>query len=287
MTVAETPSNDRQRRRQRIPAEQIKQRMFRSAQQMVYDQGVRIGLEELSFERVIEEAGVSRSSAYRLWPYKDDFVEELLCYLAGPTMLGSSGFDKDTIELVRSIVADGQANLRDPREQRRVLLRAVREGVTQSFRAITESREWYIYVALSASVKSAGNDESRLRIAAALLESQMNLIDKFADLYQQMLTVTGMRFRNQAYTVRHLAVAGAAIVEGLALRQILTMAVYGARRPPSMADRDWSLASLINDDLPGPSADGGLSGGWSLPALAFMGLVDAFGEAIPVTDPSG
>jgi hypothetical protein len=261
--------------------------MFRSAQEMVYGQGVQISLEELSFEKVIENAEVSRSSAYRLWPYKGDFVDDLLCYLAGPTMLGRSALDRDTIDLVRSIVVSGSASPQDPQEQRRVLLQAVREGVAQSFKAITESREWYIYVALNAAVKSAGNDESRLRIAAALLESQMNLIDKFADLYRQMLTATGTRLRDEAYTVRHMAVAGAAIVEGLALRQILTMAVYGAKRPPSMPDHDWSLANLINDELPGPSADGGMCDGWSLPALAFMGIVDAFGEAIPGNDCQG
>lgn len=284
MTVANSQPSGRQRRRLRIPAEEIRQRMFRSAQQMVYDQGVQIGLEELSFEKVIEGAGVSRSSAYRLWPYKGDFVEDLLCYLAGPTMLGNSAFDQDTIELVRSIVANSKADLNDPLEQRRVLLQAVREGVAQSFKAVTESREWYIYVALNASVKSAGSNESRVRIAAALLESQMNLIDKFAELYRQMLTATGTRMRNEAYTVRHIAVAGAAIVEGLALRQILAMAVDGANQPPSMPDHNWSLASLINDYLPGPSADGGTSDDWSLPALAFMGIIDAFGEAIPVND---
>jgi AcrR family transcriptional regulator len=287
MADADMRPNGRQRRRQRIPAEQIKQRMFGSAQQMVYDQGLQISLEELSFEKVIEAAGVTRSSAYRLWPYKGDFVEDLLCYLAGPTMLGRSAFDKHTIELVRDIVVNSAANPHDPKEQRRVLLQAVREGVEQSFKAITESREWYIYVALNASVKSAGDDEGRLRIAAALLESQMNLIDKFADLYRQMLTATGTRLRDEAYTVRHMAVAGAAIVEGLALRQILTMAIYGAKRPPLIPDHDWSLASLINDELPGPSADGGMCDGWTLPALAFMGIVDAFGEAIPGNDCKG
>ena len=285
MTDAGNRPFGRQRRRQRIPAELIKQRMFKSAQQMVYDQGVQINLEELSFEKVIEAAEVSRSSAYRLWPYKGDFVEDLLCYLAGPTMLGSSAFDRDTIELVRSIVVNSNARLHDPQERRRVLLQAVKEGVAQSFKAMTESREWYIYVALNASMKSAGNDESRLRIAAALLESQMNLVDKFAELYRQMLVATGTRLRDETYTVRHLAVAGAAIVEGLALRQILTMAVYGAKRPPSISDHDWSLVSLVNDDLPGPSADGGMSDGWSLPAVAFMGIVDAFSEAIPANDP--
>jgi AcrR family transcriptional regulator len=287
MAQADMRPSGRQRRRQRIPVEQIKQRMFGSAQQMVYDQGLQISLEELSFEKVIEAAGVSRSSAYRLWPYKDDFVDDLLCYLAGPTMLGSAALDKDTIELVRSIVVNSGVSQHDPQEQHEVLLRAVKEGVAQSFRAMTESREWYIYVALNASVRSAGDDESRLRIAAALLESQMNLVDKFAELYRQMLLATGRRLRDEAYTIRHVAVAGAAIVEGLALRQILTNAVYGAKRPPSMPDHDWSLASLVNDELPGPSAEGGMSEGWSLPAVAFMGIVDAFSEALPVSERSG
>src|SRR5689334_2495490 len=90
----------RRRRRQRIPAEEIRQRMFDAARRMVYESGVQISLEELSFEEVIQAAGVSRSSAYRIWPYKGDFVQELLCHLAGPQWLGTAAFDQETIDLV-------------------------------------------------------------------------------------------------------------------------------------------------------------------------------------------
>jgi hypothetical protein len=140
-------------------------------------------------------------------------------------------------------------------------------------------------VALNAAARSAGEDESRLQIAAALLDGQKKLIDRFAGLYAQMLEVLDLRFRSEAYTVRHMAVAGAAIVEGLALRQLLLMALDNAERPPAVEDTGWELSSLITSDLPGPTPEGDISdGGWSLAALAYLGVVDALVEPIPSED---
>ena len=252
--------------------------MFEAARQLVYALGVQVSLEELSFEQVIELAGVSRSSAYRLWPYKGDFVQDLLCDLAGPNWLGTAAFDQETIDLAANIVMSNGDKLDSPEGRRQVLLDAVREGVAQNFKAIVESREWHIYVALNASIRTAGDDESRLRIAAALQHSEMTFVDRMADFYSGMLKVLGLRFRNDSYTVQHMAVAGAAVVEGLALRRLITTAVDGAKRPPYVPDHGWSLGDLLTANLPGPGESDAQH--WSLAALAFLGIVDALTEPV-------
>lgn len=253
--------------------------MFDAARQLVYAQGVQVSLEELSLEQVIELAGVSRSSVYRLWPYKGDFVQDLLCDLAGPSWLGTAAFDQDTVDLAANIVMGNADKLSSPEGRRQVLLDAVREAVAQNFKAIVESQEWHIYVALNASIRTAGDDESRLRIAAALQHSEMTFVDRMADFYAGMLEVLGLRFRNDSYTTRHMAVAGAAVVEGLALRRLVTMTVDGAKRPPYVPDHGWSLGDLLAANLAGPG--GSDAQPWSLAALAFLGIVDA------LTEPAG
>ncbi len=131
-----------------------------------------------------------------------------------------------------------------------------------------------------------GREIGGLRLAAALLDGQKRLINQFAALYDQMLAVLRMRFRSDAYTTRHMAVIGAALVEGLALRKFLHLAIDQAEQKPAIEATDWALGNLIGGSLPGPSPGGAITDdGWSLAALAFLGIVDALAEPIPSEDP--
>jgi hypothetical protein len=142
----------------------------------------------------------------------------------------------------------------------------------QNFQAISASNEWHIYVALNAAVGSAGNDEGRLRIAAALKHSEMTFNDRMSDFYADMLQALGLELR-EGYTVRHVAMAGAAVVEGLALRCLLNNAVEQAQRPPLVPDHGWAFASVLGEPVPAPEgADPDQA--WSLPAVAFLGVLD-------------
>jgi AcrR family transcriptional regulator len=90
--VAEfTPSNEGKAHREtamttrpeRVPAEEIRQRMLGAGRELALEAGAALTIEHLRLEEVIQRARVPRSSAYRLWPYKEDYIEDLLCYLAG------------------------------------------------------------------------------------------------------------------------------------------------------------------------------------------------------------
>ncbi len=133
--------------------------------------------------------------------------------------------------------------------------------------------EWHIYVALNAAVGSAGNDEGRLRIAAALKHSEMTFNDRMSEFYGSMLPALGLELR-EGYTVRHVAMAGAAVVEGLALRSLLENAVEQAQRPPLVPDHGWAFASVLGEPVPAPE---GVESNqtWSLAAVAFLGILDS------------
>jgi AcrR family transcriptional regulator len=49
---------------------------------MVNRTGLTVSLDHISLEQVIRDAGVSRSAAYRRWPYKDLFFSDLVKQLA-------------------------------------------------------------------------------------------------------------------------------------------------------------------------------------------------------------
>ena len=85
------------RRRERLSAETVRQRMIRAGADIVREHGVLISLEEIAMDDVVRRAEVPRSSAYRIWPYKGDFVTDLLMEFAGPNWMGTAAFDEQTL----------------------------------------------------------------------------------------------------------------------------------------------------------------------------------------------
>ena len=134
--------------------------MLTTARDLVLAFGVTVSLEDLSLEDVIRHAGVPRSSVYRIWPYKGDFVDDLLCHMAGPDWFGAAAFDQDTIDLALKVAADHEQMLGTPGGRRAVVLEAARQAVLRYFRAIVTSREWQIYIALVATAGSARDDQA-------------------------------------------------------------------------------------------------------------------------------
>lgn len=283
MTQSDLPVPVTQRRRRpRLAEKDLREAMYRAAQRMVYEMGVTISLEDLGFEDVIRAADVPRSSAYRLWPYKGDFVTDLLTYLAGPNWLGTAAFDNETVELSYRTVADNLDRLDTPQGRRSVLQEAVRLAAAQNFRAIVESNEFHIYVALVATARSARSDFARRNVTAALATSEIEFIRRMTGFYEDMMKVLGLRLRDPALGPQHLATAGAAVVEGLALRKILlecALALPSESLTSEQKEHVSKLASYINVQIPGPGLHG--TAEWSLPALAFLGILDALVEPDP------
>ena len=261
--------------------------MYEAARQLVYEMGVTVSLEDLGFEDVIRRAGVPRSSAYRLWAYKGDFVADLLAYLAGPKWLGTAAFDQETVDLSHRTVAENVHLLADAAGRRAVLQETIRCAVAQNFKAIVESREWHIYVALVATVRTTrGDDAAHAQITFALAASEVEFVRRMESFYKDMFDVFKLRFKRPNIGFGHIATAGAALVEGMALRKVLLDSVLAlpiAQMTPQQRDDVRHLQSYIDASSLGPSLTDGQAE-WSLTALAFLGLLDAIVEPDPDAD---
>jgi hypothetical protein len=273
----------RKRRRPRLAAGEVRARMFKAAKAMIRERGVAISLEEIVMDDVVRDAGVARSSAYRLWPYKGDFVNDLLLNFAGPDWMGTAGFDLDTMLIATSVALEHWDSLDTEDDRRAVIGEAVRQAVGHNTKGLAESVDWEVYAALMATGRGNSNDETRQQLAAELERAEMAFISDMTTFYSVMCSALGLRLRSDvSVTYEHLALAGAAAIEGLALRKKLVDAnANNARR----MDSDGSLAALVNEPVVGPAVKGGTTD-WTLAAWAFLGVLYAITELDPDWEPT-
>lgn len=268
-------------RAERVPATEVRKRMLDAGRELALEAGAALTIEHLRLEEVIQRAGVPRSSVYRLWPYKENFTDDLLCYLAGPGswFTGSGAFNPRTFAIVETTVRQNRHLLGTPEGRWSVVREATRLGAFRNYQAFSESQAWRLHMALLATLGSTRTGEARRRIAAALEEGQARSRDSLVGMYTHMKEALGLRERDPALTVEHMVLAGGILVQSFALRNIQAQAAAG------IADAD-TVSSLLNTDIPGPGIDGEPAP-WSLAALSYLSLLEAFLEPDPDWAPPG
>src|ERR1700758_888695 len=95
-------------RPERVPAEEVRQRMLDAGRELALEAGAALTIEHLRLEEVIQRARVPRSSVYRMWPYREGDIDDLLCYLAGAGSFFSdrSLIDPETFSIAAQVVTD-------------------------------------------------------------------------------------------------------------------------------------------------------------------------------------
>jgi AcrR family transcriptional regulator len=262
-------------RPERVPAEEVRQRMLDAGRELALEAGAALTIEHLRLEEVIQRARVPRSSVYRMWPYKDDYIDDLLTYLAGPgSWFRTSGiFDPMTFEIVRQVIEDNVPLLATMEGRRAVLAEATRLGATRNYQAFSESPTWRLHMALVATLGSTRSGQAREKIAAALEESQLRSRKSLVEMFLGLKTALGLREREPGRTIEHLVLAGGIMIQGFALRNLQVIAEDG---DPEAAVVD----DLLNRPVPGPGLNG-TTAPWSLTAISYLALIDGFLELDP------
>lgn len=256
------------RRRPRLAANEVRERMFEAAKELLRTHGVLVSLEEITLEEVVRTAGIPRSSAYRIWPYKGDFVADLMIHLAGPeTWLGTAGFDQKTLLVACDVILEHWHRLDSEEGRRAVVREAARQALEQNMISVAESIEWEVYVALVATARGNSQDESRQELTAVLKQTEITLVGIMAEFYEAIFDGVGLQLRDEALTYGHLAIAGASVVEGIALRAMMIQATDDS-------ESNGLLEGLINTPVPGPGIDGNQTD-WTIAGWAYLAILEA------------
>jgi AcrR family transcriptional regulator len=301
-------------RPERVAAEEVRQRMLDAGRELALEAGAALTIEHLRLEEVIQRARVPRSSVYRLWPYREEYTEDLLCYLAGPgsSFADRTVFDPETVTVIGRVLQENMHLIAKPDGRRALMCEIVRLSVARNYDALGESVPWRLQMALSSTLGSTSSGMARRRIAAALEDSQRRSRESLVAVLAQITQVLGLRLRDPAYTLDHVQLAGGLLVQSLALRNVQVQAVLGqpdARQDGAAIDgaavggtvidgvglggADLNAApdtavvnGLLNAPVPGPGLDG-KPAEWTLAAFAYLGVLDTFLELDPDFVPPG
>ena len=271
-------------RPERVPAEEVRQRMLHAGRELANEAGAALTIEHLRLEEVIQRARVPRSSVYRLWSYREEYIDELLCHLAGSGSWFSDRpvLDPKTLADITQILSENGRLLGTTEGRRALLCEITRVTVTRNYEGLSESTAWRLHMALLATLGSTRSGEARKRIAAALEDSQRRSREMMVNVLVQLAGLVGLRPRHPAYTFDHMALAGGLLVQCLALRNVQIQAAIGAPEGPGLARAsDTAMVDgLLNDPVPGPGLHG-QPAEWTMAAFAYLGVLDAFMELDP------
>jgi AcrR family transcriptional regulator len=221
--------------------------MLDTAQAMVARSGLTVGLDHISFEDIINEAGVARTAVYRRWPYKDQFFGDLLRALAAdarpfaePIEAGHESW-RDFAHRVNELTSD--------RARHDLITEMVRLAGANDLKAAAESVEWRTYLALQATFLSLPDGNLQDDIRAALANAERRFAARVADNWKQLAHLLGLRLRPGAGgSFELIATLASAALRGLVLMSLSDQTLPACRLTANpmnaSSPADWSTLGM-------------------------------------------
>ena len=233
-------------RRPRISQQQTEQRVLAAAVDQVNAAGLTVSLDHLSFEAVISGADVSRTAAYRRWPSKDLFLNDLVRELA-MAATPRAVVENASWALIADLVLVEPERLSEPGRRWALGVELMRQAADADFAVMHSSAEWRTYLALNATFLSITDPELRAEVQSALAEAQQRFVEGIAAGWQLLAGLLGFRLCAGVTSFDTLAAMISASVRGLVIMALADPAFatdrleadpFGAGKAP------WSLAAL-------------------------------------------
>jgi AcrR family transcriptional regulator len=220
--------------------------MLDAALTMINNAGLTVSLDHISFEDVIRAADVSRSTAYRHWPYKDLFFVDVVKELA---QHASPEIIRNEIALIRTVLDEHPDWLGAAQSRHQLLLELIRRTAALDFESVYASPSWRTYLALHAAFSSLADSDLRTEVQAALSESEAARTAQIARAWQQLAGVFGYRLRPElGMDFEAVATLLSATMRGLVITALSTPEVAGrtvlACPFGAAGEERWSLVAI-------------------------------------------
>lgn len=245
----------------RLSDQETSQRVLAAAVKLVHRRGLSTGLEGISFDEVIRQAGVSRTSAYRRWPSRDQFYGAVLLELASATALPTAG--SAVTGPAAQVVLDHAEKLHTPEGHRDLVVELLRVSVSNDYQTVSTSPEWRTFTTLLASYQGITNPDIRQSVAEALIEAEARSTAIRARAYAQFTALVGYRLTSPLAGPDGFDLMSAAA--GTMMTGLLTKQNLSTAQPPQQM-RAFGSTQL---------------GGWTHPVYMITGTVLSYVEPDP------
>lgn len=179
------------RTRQRLSDTETERRMLDAALATLAEHGMSVGLDDVRLEDVIRAAGVSRTSAYRRWPTRDAFVQDLLVEVARrTTVLSVAAEAAADVDALADALETGPA---DATAVHDTLVELLRVSFTVDLAAASRSSQFRTYLGLQATFVGLRSEELRARVGQVLTESEDRVAARGSALIAAAAQAFGLR----------------------------------------------------------------------------------------------
>lgn len=230
--------------------------MLDAALELLAEDGVTVGLDGLQLEDVIRRADVSRTSAYRRWPTREAFLQDVLVALAQGAELADVG--ARVAAEGADLLAGRLDDLATPEGRWSLFVDLLRLSFQTDLESTLAAPQFQTYLALRAAFVGVPSDELRARLAAALARSERRTVARGSAVLLGACRVLGLRVsgplgEGEAGAER-LARAIAAtttgfVLAGLAEPELVTASVhaspFGSPRAASWTVPTLALTTLV------------------------------------------
>lgn len=223
----------------RRTTEETRELLVNTAVEMLHEQGAYIGVTHVKMSDVVQRAGLTTGAAYRIWESQDDFHREVAVAAVRWRPVGSID---DTVMAIKDAVEGGLP-----------VGETIRLASAANLRTLPDDAA--DLVSLTLRMAAPADDE----LAAASRQRHELAMEDFSALYAALLDVYRLRVR-APYTLRHLALALAALSEGFSIQ--------------GLSDVDHPVVER-GDVEPGVGAQ------WTLFGCAAEGIIRALTEPVP------
>ncbi|WP_307844724.1 TetR/AcrR family transcriptional regulator [Actinotalea solisilvae] len=253
--MAGTGQHPERTRRARLSDAETERRVLDAALDALATHGITVGLDGLRFEDVIRAADVSRTSAYRRWPTREAFLDDVLLALARGSELPTIG-EQVTAEATSLLdtVAD---DLVSPAGRRDLLVELHRLAFRADVGATLASPQFQTYLALRAAFVGVPSPELRAALAEALARSERRAVARGRAVIGGVARLFGLRLA-----------APLAGEEGLDVVARTVSAATNGFMVAALAD-----PGLVHDTRPLAPYGSRRTAEWSVPVLALTGIV--------------
>lgn len=213
---AEEVTEEKPSRAKRVSAEVVRARMIDAAREALAEDGLSVGFDHLPMEEYIKRAGVPRSSVYRIWSTREEFVAALIAEMFSAERY-ANGFDPTALQAMFLTFEANKHRLVDAAGRKSVVHEMIRVGTEINFKHLSESAEWASYNTLVASFTSLRPGPTYDIVAEVVTRIEAGFAARMADFYAQMIANYGARLRDGC-TPDQIAALTAVVVEGFAQR---------------------------------------------------------------------